>query len=316
MAMKNCMLPFAPVDELALLKRLERPDKPVDVVLDTDTYNEIDDQYALSYLTLNGDKLRFKAVYAAPFFNHRSESPADGMERSYREICNILTLLGREELIEHAFRGSTAYLSDEQTPVISPAAEDLAKRAMEYTPEEPLYVVAIGAITNVASALLLNPEIRDRIVIVWLGGHALHWHDNAEFNLRQDVAAARVVLGCGAAVVLLPCQGVVSAFSVSAPELRHWLAGKNALCDYLCSSTVEEAESRSKISCWTRVIWDVTAVAWLLDERFMRDEIISSPIPQYDDHWSRDQRRHPVRYVYNISRDALFEDLFKKLATF
>lgn len=61
---------------------------------------------------------------------------------------------------------------------------------MEYTPEKPLYVVAIGAITNVASALLMRPEIKDRMVLVWLGGNSLEWPDNKEFNLFQDVAAA------------------------------------------------------------------------------------------------------------------------------
>jgi len=153
-------------------------------------------------------------------------------------------------------------------------------------------------------------------VIVWLGGHALHYHDNHEFNLMQDVAAARVVLGCGAAVVLVPCVGVVSAFHTSGPELEYWLRGKNELCDYLCDVTTKTATKESKISCWTRPIWDVTAVAWLLDGNFMADEIISSPIPQYDHHWSRDQRRHPIRYVYHIYRDRLFEDLFGKLASF
>ena len=54
----------------------------MDVVLDTDTYNEIDDQYALSYLVKSGDKLHLKAVYAAPFFNEKSTGPEDGMEKS------------------------------------------------------------------------------------------------------------------------------------------------------------------------------------------------------------------------------------------
>ena len=35
-------------DLAGLLHRLERPTGPVDVVLDTDTYNEVDDQFALS----------------------------------------------------------------------------------------------------------------------------------------------------------------------------------------------------------------------------------------------------------------------------
>lgn len=307
-------IPMTEAEHLAIRNRLKHPDHPIDVVLDTDTYNEIDDQYALAYLVCNSDKLRLKGIYAAPFLNAKSESPADGMEKSYREMENILTLLDRRDLLEISYRGSKEYLPDEKTPVISDAANELAKLAMQYTPDEPLYVVAIGAITNVASALLINPDIRDRIVIVWLGGHALHWHDNAEFNLMQDIAAARVVLGCGAAVVMLPCMGVVSGFTTSGPELEHWLKGKNKLCDYLCKVTAEEATHRNPVSTWTRVIWDVTAVAWLLDGKFMEDTVIPSPIPEYGFRWAQDPRRHPVKYVYHINRDRLFEDLFKKLS--
>ena len=60
------------VDCGALVQRLQRPQGPVDVVLDTDTYNEIDDQYALAYLVLNDWKLRLKAIYAAPFCNSKA----------------------------------------------------------------------------------------------------------------------------------------------------------------------------------------------------------------------------------------------------
>lgn len=65
--------------------------------------------------------------------------------------------------------------------------------------------------------------------------------------------------------------------------------------------------------CWTRPIWDVTAVGWLLGERFMLDRLEPSPIFQYDHHYSFDKSRHPMRYVYHIQRDELFADLFEKL---
>jgi len=39
------------------------------VVLDTDTYNEVDDQFALAHLLLAPELVRLEAVYAAPFFN-------------------------------------------------------------------------------------------------------------------------------------------------------------------------------------------------------------------------------------------------------
>ena len=295
------------------LKNLEIPTGPVDMVLDTDAYNEIDDQFAISYALHATEKLNVLALYAAPFFNNRSSSPADGMERSYQEILKLLRL---SKLECPVYRGSDRYLPDEQTPVASDAAKHLTELAMRYSPEKPLYVVAIGAITNVASALLMKPEIADNIVVVWLGGNALEWHENIEFNIHQDVASARVVFASGAPLVMLPCLGVVSAFTSTEPELTYWLKGKNDLCDYLVQHTVEAANEYAKGRVWSRVIWDVTTVGWLLNDgrRFMLDKLIPTPIPEYDHHYAQDPRRPLCRYVYMIRRDALFEDLFTRLA--
>ena len=301
----------------AFIRRLQKPAGKIDVVIDTDTYNEVDDQYALSYLIKSDEKLKLKAIYAAPFFNSKSSGPEDGMEKSYEEIMRVLTLLGREDYKGIVYKGSARYLPDETSPVRSAAAEDLAERAMRYTPENPLYIIAIGAITNIASAFLLNPKILDRVVLIWLGGHSYDWHDNKEFNLRQDVAAARVVFGSGAAMVQLPCMGVVSALRTTGPELEFWLRGKNKLCDYLLDFTEREEESSGAGICWSRAIWDVSAVAWLLDEKgeILFDRFEHSPIPQYDDHYSFDKRRHFIRYVYFVDRDKIFQDLFRKLSS-
>lgn len=300
--------------DLLFFQRLSKPEGKIDVILDTDTYNEVDDQFALAYLLCLKDKVNLRAVCAAPFHNAKSESPADGMEKSFQEICHILELMGKQEYMGQVYRGSVDWLPDEETPLRSEAAEKLTELAMEYSPEKPLYVVAIGAITNVASALLLKPEITDRIVIVWLGGNAHDWPDNQEFNCYQDVAAARVVFGSGAALVQLPCAGVVSAFKTTAGELEMFLRGKNKLCDYLVDIVERDGAAESPYKTWSRVIWDVTAVGWLLDGDFMRDRLTPSPIPQYDHHYSFDSDRHFIRYVYWINRDALFEDLFEKLA--
>ena len=302
------------MDTLTLMKNLERPTSKVDVILDTDAYNEIDDQFAIAYMIANYEKLNVKAIYAAPFLNRKSSSPRDGMEKSYNEILKILSLTERTiYLKDSVYRGSGKFLPDEKTPVISPAAEHLAEIAMKYDSDKPLYVVAIGAVTNIASAILLNPKIADNIVVVWLGGNALHWHDTKEFNLYQDVAAARIIFGCGVPLVQLPCMGVVSAFTISEAELAKWLIGKNDICDYLAVNTMEEASGYAKGKPWTRVIWDVTAVAWLIDGRFFGECLEKSPIPEYDGYYARDINRHFIKYVYHINRDSLVEDLFAKL---
>ena len=286
------------------------------MVLDTDAYNKIDDQFAISYMLRCGDKFNIKGICAAPFFNSRSSSAEEGMEKSYDEILKLLTLAQRDDLKSIVFKGSREYLKDENTAVESCAADFVAETAMNYTPENPLYIVAIGAITNVASAILKNPKMKENCVIVWLGGHGIHIpHGASEFNMQQDIAGARVVLGCGVPLVQLPCVGVVDRFASCRYELEHWLKGKNTLCDYLCENTVNEAESYASGKPWTRVIWDVTAVAWLMNEdsRFMSDKLIPSPIPEYDKNYTADPERHLIRYVYWINRDALFEDLFEKL---
>lgn len=297
------------------LKNLESPAGPIDVILDTDTYNEIDDQFALSYMLTYPERLQVKGICAAPFHNELSDSAADGMEKSYQEIMKLLHLANREDLIPFVYRGSDKWMDNEETPVISDAAQFMADLANNYSPENPLYIVAIGAITNVASAVLLNPAMKENAVLVWLGGHASHWNDTAEFNMKQDVAAARIVFGCGMPLVQLPCCGVVDHFATSRYELEHWLIGKNPLATYLAENTIAAAESYAAGKAWTRVIWDVTAVAWLVNDhqRFMSDYLIHSPIPEYDHHYGFDNRRHFIKYVNSIHRDALFTDLFERL---
>jgi len=302
------------------IKNITAPKGKIDVVLDTDAYNEIDDQFAIAYLLKSAEKLNTVAVYAAPFFNHRSESPKDGMEKSYDEILRLLKLLNREDLGDVVFKGSEDYLKDESTPAFSFAAEDLAKRAKNYSPENPLYVVAIGAITNVASALIMAPEIAENIVVVWLGGHCYDHCDTAEFNMVQDIAAARVVFKSNAPLVQLPCVGVVSSFAFSFLELEHFLRGKNALSDFLLDRTLEYVEQVHSISgsssfVTSKVIWDVVAVAWLLndDDRFMISNIRPAAMPEYDKTYSFSDDNKPINYVYYVDRNALGSDLIKKI---
>ncbi len=299
------------------IKNLTSPEGKIDVVLDTDAYNEIDDQFAISYMLKSEEKFNVKGICAAPFLNEKSESYADGMNKSYDEIIKLLELMGREDLRREVYHGSKKTLPDENTPVESNAADFMAYLADDYTPENPLYIVAIGAITNVASAILKNPRMIERCVVVWLGGNGRHMPlGSYEFNMIQDIPAAGVVFGCGIPLVQLPCGGVVDHFTTTRYELEHWLRGKNPLCDYLVDNTIASAESYAAGKPWSRVIWDVTAVAWLMNGtgRFMKDVLVHAQIPQADKHYSFDERRHFIKYVNEIHRDALMEHLFEVLS--
>ncbi len=307
------------MDREQYLKNLERPKGKIDVVLDTDAYNEIDDQFAISYMLTYPEKLNVKGICAAPFLNEKSTSPADGMEKSYDEIIKLLSLAGRPDMERIVYRGSAEYLPDEVTPVDSPAARFLADLANGYSPEHPLYIAAIGAITNVASAFLMNPKMAENCVVVWLGGNDLScvW-EASEFNMMQDIAAARVVLGSGVPYVMLPCMGVVNVFATGRWELEHFLLVKGPLCDYLAKNTIEEAERISAWEAWSRPIWDVTAIAWLVDEGnlFMLDRKLPRFMPNYEKKYEYPSGAPEFDYVYHIYRDALFTDLFRRLADY
>jgi inosine-uridine nucleoside N-ribohydrolase len=299
---------FPVISDALQLERLQPPTGKVSMVLDTDTYNEIDDQFALVHALLSPERLDVQAVYAAPFHNKRSTGPADGMEKSYEEI---LRLLDRLDVSPDGFalRGSTGFLPDWDHPRRSEAALDLIERAMAAS-DEPLYVVAIGAITNVASAILIEPGIIERIVVVWLGGHARHWPHTHEFNLGQDIQSARLVFDCGVGLVRIPCLGVASHLLTTLPEIVRYVQGRGAIGDYLTEifkGYHADQYARSK------VIWDVAAIAYLLDADWVPADLVHSPIVTDQATWSFDPSRHLIRCARSVNRDAIFGDLFTKL---
>nr|MDD6336479.1 nucleoside hydrolase [bacterium] len=278
------------------------------VILDTDTYNEIDDQFALAYAILANDRIRLLSVNAAPFLNDRSQSPEDGMEKSYQEIGRILRILHRDDI--PFFRGSTAFMKNSHTPQPSEAAQNIIDTVR--ASQERVYIVAIGAITNVASACLMAPDILERIAIIWLGGHAHHYPHTREFNLWQDIAAARVFFDGSMPLIQVPCMGMCSELATTLPELTHYLQGKNALCDYLLDIFREYAPPGAM--CWSKVIWDIAAVACLALPGSMDMVEVARPIVTSDGVYAFDNARPAMGYIRRLERDRIFADVFTLLA--
>jgi purine nucleosidase len=303
------MIDYPKLSQEKLLRRLLHPNKKIRMVLDTDTFNEIDDQFAVVYSLKSHEQMQVEAFYAAPFYNDLSTGPKDGMEKSYLELHKISALLPEMADIP-IFRGSEAYLSDPEKPVESEAARNLVERAMASSEDDPLYVVAIGAITNVASAILIEPSIIEKIVIVWLGGHALHWPDTKEFNLHQDLFASRIVLDSGVPLVLIPCAGVTSHLTTTLSELRDYVKEKGSIGQYLYQTYKDCMNEHFANS---RVIWDISAIAYLIQPEWLPNELVHSPLLSEDFRWSFDPSRHFIRYVHYIHRDSVFRDLFQKL---
>jgi purine nucleosidase len=299
---------FSPLKPEFIAERLTPPKGRVSAVLDTDAYNEIDDQFAIAYAVLS-ENVELEAVYAAPFHNQRSTGPEDGMEKSYEEILRVLERLKEvgARTPRTVLKGSRSYLPAAGTPVESDAAQDLVQRAHR---EGVLYVVAIGAITNVASALLMDPAIRERIVVVWLGGHPYYWHTAVEFNLRQDLFGSQLLFKSGVPLVHIPCKNVAEHLTTTVPELRQFLEGKNPLSDYLFKIAEEHIERLGSLS---KKIWDVSTIAWLRNPQWVPSFLHTTPLLTSDYTWSYAPSASLVRLAYDLDRDSIFRDLFALL---
>lgn len=301
---------FPKISTEKLFERLAHPEEKINMVLDTDTYNEVDDQFALAYALKSPEKIRLKAVYAAPFYNERSLGPEDGMEKSYEEILKIFDKMNipSDGMV---FKGSVNFLQDLKHPIESEAAKDLVTKAMTSTEKEPLYVTAIGAITNVASAILMEPAIIEKIVVVWLGGNPLYWPGTGgEFNLMQDVLSSRLIFDCGVPLIQIPCAGVTDHLLTTIPELEYYLDGKSDIGSYLTRIVKEYAKDTF---AWSKVIWDIAAVAYLINHEWVPTHIVHSPILTDQKTWSVDQSRHFIRSAFHVQRDKIFADVFRKL---
>lgn len=301
-----------PLSVAERISRLEHPRRRVRAVLDTDTFNEIDDQFAVVQTLLSPEMIDLQAIYAAPFSNARAETPGRGMELSHDEILRLLERLGRSAN-GFVHRGVTEYVGAGKRAIAAAAVDDLISRARAAPVGDPLYVVAIAAISNVASALLAAPDIADRIVVVWLGGHALHWPHTREFNLHQDIGGAQVLFDCGVPVVMVPCMGVTSHLHSTVPEIEAHVEPHGAIGAFLAMRFKEYGKEHLGFS---KEIWDMAPIGWLIDPDWAPSVLVPTPILTADATWSQDASRHAMRYVTQVRRDPILRDFFVKLGAF
>jgi purine nucleosidase len=311
--------------------RLALPTGRPRVVIDTDTANEIDDQFALAWALMSHAQFDLLGVYAAPFsFAHRRNAlpnapadappfnpPAVGMERSYEEIRTVFDKLGIASA-GRVFRGSAGYLPRPGEPMRSEAVDHLIECARQGDGTQPLYVLALGCVTNIASALLLAPELVDRIVVVWTSGYPSHApHVNDSFNLEQDLTASQLLLESGVPHVYLPDYHVGAQLRLSLAEMERYVQGRGAIGDYLhrlfIDNPLRAVLGRPRHVAHSWVIWDVINVAWLLQPDWVPSTLVRTPSLTAGRRWRAAPGNHLMREAHGVNRDAIFGDFFTKL---
>ncbi len=291
-------------ERISKLSKKEDNNK-VNVILDTDTYNECDDQFALAYLLKSQDKFNIEAITVAPYHHDNNISIEEGTDKSYNEIIKICNWL-KFDWTKKVFKGAIDYVENnynEENDAVNKIIEIANKN-------DKTYILEIGAITNVAIAIKREPKIINKIEVIWLGGHSFLSKDNKEFNFRQDVQAVKTVFESKVNLTIIPCKNVASNLITSIYELEHFLKGKSELCDYLCQRFYNDGIHGIKER---RPIWDISVIAYMINKQWFETEEISCPYIKEDTSYEITTNNHKITVVNYLNVDKIYKDLFKKL---
>lgn len=290
-------------------------DKVLRVIIDTDAANEADDQYAIVQALLS-PRLDIRAIIAAHFGNEKSPH---SMEDSYQEILRLTGMMNRQRDVFHmpVLRGAPQPLEGE-TAIECEGARAIVREALRDA-EEPLYVISLGALTNVASALLMEPAIAQRMTVIWIGGN-VYPQGGWEYNLKNDVTAARYVFQSDVPLWQVP-RNVYQMMLVSVAELAVQVRPCGEIGAYLFSHLVEWGHTywgkRSPLrtgECW--FLGDSPAVGLLLNEHEFHYHTVRAPFIRDDMTYDLKTDNREIRIYDSVDSRFILQDLYAKLKLF
>ncbi len=290
--------------------RLMAADARIPVVLSTDVGNEVDDQWAIVYL-LTQPRFDVKGLMSA---HAPTLSPPAG-RTAYRILRNVVE--ERLNMHEHPplFEGASVPLSDIHKPEASPAVEFLLRVSKDYAADRRLTVLNIGAITDVASAILRDPSIASRIRVIDMGFQS--WPSGgAEFNIANDVKAMQVVLASGVPLVVGSGDVCKKDLALSLDQARTMVAGRGPVGEWLWTEFeawyyrhVKPIRKNDFSKPW--IIWDTITLAHLLD---MTDsEEHPRPVLRDDMNFEHPATGAKITWITRVDSQRMWKDFLERL---
>ncbi|MCF8379665.1 MAG: nucleoside hydrolase [Bacteroidales bacterium] len=247
--------------------------KTIKVLIDSDSGNEIDDLFAITR-ALIAPELEVVGLTSAHWEFH-PEAGDSSLEVSQYLNEKLLRLSNKSD-IPHP-RGSSGMLRYWSDPVPNPskAAEFMIAKAKEMPGRTKLNIVTLGAVTNVASAILMDPEIIPKIRVYSM---ALHydtktrvWNKN-EFNVRNDLDAMDVLLNTEGLEMHIMTATTSKNYVFTLEETRKSFYGKGQVWEFLLEKWEEKFPDHQ-----TWIMWDVALIEAILNPDFVKSEQILTP---------------------------------------
>ncbi len=277
--------------------------KKIRVIVDTDAACEADDPFAIAHALLS-PKLIVKGIIAEHF------KVSGSMEKSYDEIMTILDAMALEVPV---FRGQKGPLS--QDLEVSEAVSFIIDEAKRED-DKPLFILCQGAITNVAKALQVEPQIKNKITVIWIGTHGeapctAHF---TEFNSVNDIEAANFVLQSGANVWLVPSHVYITV-NIGLSEIQHRIAPCGKIGQHLFRNMVDYNNSEG--AGWTQgeswSLGDSPAIAIAINPGCGHYHEAVAPLV-LDDTSSAVKEDNPrIRIYTDVDSRYILEDFIAKL---
>lgn len=280
-------------------------EKKIRVIIDTDAKNEVDDQFAIVQAALS-ESFDIKGFIACHFGKEKSLT---SMQDSYDEIKKVLSLINKNDI--PVYKGALDELSiiDKDKP--SEGCKIIIEEALKED-NRPLYIACLGAITDVAQAILLCPEIANKnITVIWIGGRDYPiggW----EYNLKNDVEAANVVFNSNVKLYQVP-RNVYRMMPVSHAELLAKVYPYGKIGEYLARNVIEFNNCDKKRPTEYRILGDSPAIGIMLYEDCGEWEMRKAPTISKDMKYVDNQNNREIRIYKNINSRFILEDLYSKL---
>lgn len=290
--------------------------KKVRVIVHTDCKNEADDQFALAHHLMT-PRFDVKGIVAGHFWKNPQEYGELGTAKaSYDEIVKVMELMGVKEAYP-VYMGACRALENEQTPIESEGAHFIIEEAMRED-SRPLYVACQGAVTDVASALLLKPEIAERMIVIWIGGGD-YPEGGFEFNLLMDIHAVNVIFASKVPVWQVP-KSLYKVMAVSLAELQLKVRPCGEIGKYLFEQMVSFNKKAAAYEMeWPHgEIWglgDQGTIAVLMEElEKVSYDMVPAPRIAEDMSYIHGQDNREIRVYHYLDARLTLEDFFAKLA--
>jgi inosine-uridine nucleoside N-ribohydrolase len=279
------------------------------VIIDTDAKNEADDQFAIVHALLT-PSFELHGLIPAHFGTTKS---ATSLKDSHDEVMLLLRLMGLEGKVRVA-DGAAAAIPDATTAAPSAGAQLIIAQALRDDPW-PLHIAFLGPLTDMASGILIAPEVARRNVrVIWIGGG--NWPvGNREYNLSNDIAAANVVARSGVEIWQIPMR-VYRRMAVSYAELYERVHGKGEIGGYLVEQLVAWNARMVAEPIEHRSLGDQPAIGVMMYPECGESEWV--PGPEYDEDMSyvHTGRDRSVKLYHSVDQRFILEDMFAKLARF